>query len=49
MKCLIASREPIRAWCESPPLEIGRMHELSPRHMMQLSFSPWRSAVAPWK
>ena len=25
------------------------MQELSPRHMMQLSFSPLRSAVTPWK
>ena len=28
---------------------IGRMHELSPRHMTQLSVSPRRSAVTPWK
>ena len=48
VKCLIASREPVGlVWTAAG--EMGRMQELSPRHMMQLSFSPRRSAVTPWK
>ena len=27
----------------------GELHELPPRHVMQLSFSPRRSAVTPWR
>ena len=38
-----------RDWCGRRRATIGRMHELSPRHMMQLSFSPRRRAVTPWK
>ena len=38
-----------RDWCGRRRARSGRMHELSPRHMMQLSFSPRRMAVTPWK
>ena len=44
----IASREPLGFVCTAAG-EIGRMHELSPRHMMQFSFSPRRKAVTPWR
>ena len=41
-----ASREPTGlVWTAAGA--IGKMHELSPRHMMQLSVSPRRSAVTP--
>ena len=32
----------------SLPVNVVLGQELSPRHMMQLSFSPFRSAVTPW-
>ena len=46
MKWRIASREPVGLVCTAAGA-MGTMHELSPRHITQLSFSPRRSAVTP--
>ena len=46
VKWRIASREPVGLVCTAAGT-IGRMHELSPRHIMQLSVSPRRQCGDP--